>query len=225
MKKVIILSVCLVLTTLTFGQKKKSENKDFFNSKIGFGILLGYGKSQFNLKETNWNQTNLKDTFNSINTQSGQVLTLGSEMKLKLNNSFAYRQRLTISFENTKLKYDTKKNGIQNLDLKSVVIGLPIHFMYQTNLKTNRPFIYFGTTPKINLGDDKETKDKFQIKEFDLTADLGVGMEIKLKKFLIAPELSFSQGLLDINKNIGSSYSKTISKLIRQNVTLGIVIR
>ena len=225
MKKLIILVVFAGISITIFGQTKKGQSGDFFNRNVSFGILTGIGHSAFRVKESNWNQTNLKDTFNSLNPSSGLVVILGSEVKCRINNFLAYRQRFLLNFENTKLNFDTKKNGQQKLNFENVVIAAPMHFVFQSSYKNRRPFIFLGSTLKLNLGKEKELEEKFQLNLFDMTADLGLGVEIKMKKFLIAPELLFSQGLLNINKNIGTSYSNTISKLNRRSIILGIAIR
>ncbi len=225
MKKVIISTLCLVLTITTFGQKKKNINPDFFNRKVSFGIVTGIGQSAFKIKETNWNQTTLKDTFNSVIANSGLLVIIGNEVKFKITNNFSYRQRLLLNFESTTLQFDTKKHGVKKLKVQNVVIEAPIHFIFQRTFDNKRPYILLGSTLKYNLGQSKDVKDKFQIKPFDMTADLGIGIEIKLMKFLIAPELNFSQSLLNIQKNIGTNYSNTISKLGRQNVIFTIAVR
>lgn len=222
MKKVILYALCLVISLENFGQ----TNSNFFNKKVSFGIVTALGQSSFNLKQNNWNASNLKDSFNSVNTQSGLILLIGNEVKVKLNNTVSFRQRFQINFEGTTLKYDTKKFGLQKIKLKNIVLAAPIHFIFQSNHNKYRPFIFFGLTPKINLGNnDQAIKEKIELKTFDISTDIGIGIEIKFSKFLLAPEVSFSQGMLNTNKNIGSIYSNTISSLKKQNIVLGIAIR
>ena len=225
MKKVIISALCLVISITNFGQTKTNSSPDFFNKKVSFGIVTGIGQSVFKTTESNWAQTNLRDTFNSVQSKNGLIVILGQEAKVKLNSFISYRQRILLNFESSTLEFDTKKGGMQKLKLQNVVIAAPIHFMFQSNYEKYRPFIFLGSTLKYNLGQNKDVKDKFQIKPFDMTVDLGIGIEIKMKKFLIAPEINFSKGLFNIQNNIGTSYSKTISKLSRQNVLFTIAVR
>jgi hypothetical protein len=225
MKKVIISALCLVISITNFGQTKTNSGNDFFNKKVSLGIVIGIGQSVFKATESNWAQTNLKDSFNSIKSKNGVLVIVGQEVKVKLNNIISYRQRILLNFESSTLEFDNKKSGIQKLNLQNVVITAPIHFMFQSNYEKYRPFVLLGSTLKYNLGQDKDVKDKFQIKPFDMTVDLGIGIEIKMKKFLLAPEINFSQGLFNIQNNIGTNYSNTISKLSRQNVILTIAVR
>lgn len=225
MKKVIISVLCSVIATTNFGQTKTSTGADFFNRKVSFGIVTGIGQSFFKATESNWAQTNLKDSFNSVKSKNGVLLIIGQEVKFKLNNVISYRQRILLNFESSTLEFENKKNEIQQLKLRNILIAAPVHFMFQSNYKKYRPFLIAGSTIKYNLGQEKTVVDKFQIKPFDITADMGIGMEVKLNKFTIAPEINFSHGLLNIQNNLGTNYSNAFSKLSRQNVVFLVAVR
>jgi hypothetical protein len=64
-----------------------------------------------------------------------------------------------------------------------------------------------GTSPEYSLGQDTGYPDIRNYKNVGLSADVGIGAEFKLRKYAIAPELSFSNGLINAFRNNGTSYS------------------
>ena len=225
MKALIVILTLLCLTQISTGQQTKQPSTDFFNKKLSFGIFLGLEYLHLKLKESNWQQTNLKDTFNSINTTNKSGFFLGMQAKVRLTNNLYYRQAFQLTFESADLNFIRKSGITDKINIQNILLGFPIHFLFQSDRDKTRPFVFSGVTPKYLLGQTKEAESLIPLKNLGMTLDVGIGMEIKSKHFAVVPSLTLSNGLINVNKSINTSYSKTISSLKRQIINFTIALK
>jgi len=68
---------------------------------------------------------------------------------------------------------------------------------------------------------------KLPLNKTDLLGDIGFGIDIGFPKsnLILSPELKFSKGFIDMNKDINNFYTHSIDNLKRQMFTFSVYLR
>jgi hypothetical protein len=190
---------------LAFCQIKEASSL----KKISRGYIFGYGRTKFNINENSWNQTTYKDSLNSVNSKGSSGFSLGFLLKINLSQYLSFRPKAQLSFEETNLIYNKKVNGTEKIKIEQLFLDLPLHFTIQSCKGKNMPYALLGPTIRFALGSD-DPEDKLHLKKFDVSTDLGIGIELKQKQFVIAPEFIFSKGLMNMKGSINNLYNNVL---------------
>ena len=224
MKFKLILYFFILLCNNLIAQKSNIESKSEDKKFSKLGIYVGLGNQSYLIKETDWRLTNVKDTFNSIYSTKSINFNLGMQYQTKISKNIFFRQRFQLSFETSKYTFERKSSFIENIKKQNILIETPIHLLFQID-KQVKPYFFGGVTPKFSLGQDTGYQKIENYKNFDLEINYGIGIEIKLKKYSIAPEISFSNGILNSYNTNNSVYSSTISELKKQSINFTFIIK
>lgn len=115
MKFKLILYFFILLCNNLIAQKSNIESKNEDKKFSKLGIYVGWGNQSYLKKETDWRLTNLKDTFNFINSTKSIRHNLGMQYQSKVSKNIFYRQRFLLSFESSKYTFDRKSSFTENI--------------------------------------------------------------------------------------------------------------
>ena len=113
-------------------------------------------------------------------------------------------------------------------DLKNTYLAVPINLKFSAQRWNNiRPYMMVGVSGMVNL--TNKSQEIVQLKRTDLMLEVGLGCDLYLPFFKLAPELKFCYGLGDrIDKShvadIKDDYKKTYANSIMSGHTKMIVL-
>jgi hypothetical protein len=192
-------------------------------SKLSKGFAIGYDRTSFVIKENNWRQTAYKDTLNSISTEWSGGFTLGILLKVKLNQRFCFRPKFQFSFQQRILVYN-KKNEMEKVKAERIFFDFPLHFIFQKGLGKYSPYILFGSTVRFGFQAQDISEDLYA-KNFDFTGDIGFGLEIKLKDCVVAPEIFYSNGFVNLKSRVNNLYNNVLNSYKGRNISFTVNFR
>ena len=235
--KIILLHVILFFSLISIGQivddtsrivinnaLKKGTSIVSFADKYKIGFYLGYGVSNYCLKTKDISQTIFKDSLSSVKSGSDfSTMEFGVYVENSITNQIAIRSKLVMLYDAVNLNYNKPIIGNEKSKIESLSLTLPIHVIFQTKGTKTRGYFLCG--PSFTFGSSYDTKtSKKSVQTFDIPLEVGIGFYKRLKKFFVSPEIKFSQGLFNLNRNHPAFYSQAIDKLARQNIIFALTL-
>jgi len=192
-----ILAIISCTTQITAQFKELPANKKIM---LGFNIGLNYS----NLLVPNNN------SYSKVNNGSG--FRLGLVMSEEVNKKMSISPKAELSFNNCSVVYSNSTNTESSYRVYPADLDLMIHFTYKLKQGKYEPYILAGPNAKIPMIDYKAITQIYGNNP-DFAIDLGFGFEKKLSYFNLTPELRYSIGLLNVNKDpsLGHMYFHNIA--------------
>ena len=226
--RIAVLALCLVFSFAMYAQKEKPLNYRRFDERtLHFGFMLGFNKSNFTAFPIidAYEQYGLKSLV-AKSQPGGQV---GIVMTLKLGIPVVRLRFLpTLSFQERALQYTfansdpTKKDIFQEERINSTNLDFPLMFQFRTTRLNNfATYLLCGGQYTIDLQSQEKATQNFidpfiKIKKFDLSGQIGGGVEFFAPYFKFGIELkyahsfynSFIQDLTPVSKPIDRLYNQ-----------------
>lgn len=187
MKNLVFVFVGLFLSFTLFSQ----DSHDKEQKKFLFGISLGY------------NQPNLivdSDFVTDDQVINVKGFSVGSLAEMKFTDNISFLSRLGFTFGGGEILF--LSDTVENFGYKVIPISLDLsgHFMFKKRGGKLNPYFLIGPSYNKVIRDKDSDLERWSSKS-NVTIDFGVGLDYLFKKFIFAPELVYSYGLVDINSN------------------------
>lgn len=180
-------------------QKQKIKNLPYYDQRLlhwGFSLGLNLPDITFthtgNAAAEGWWATCPKV---SPSFEVGLMgdLAITEHLNFRVTPMLLFQER-TVRFSRTLLTGATETNQQQ---LKTTYIEIPASLKISTRRINNyRPYLVAGAQMDIDMGHEKETPIVFNYLDFGV--HIGMGCDIYLPFFKLAPEIRFNLGLLDM---------------------------
>ena len=198
------------------------------SGKLKIGIMLGSGISKLNPTLSGRQTSNIV----GVNPVNAASFNAGLSLHTSLNKSISFRPSVIVSFEKADVEFE-RRNVVggavvtETISNKSITGNLSAPLLLNLSDKKNVPYFLFGPSYSYIISTDKAGDTQLPFSKSVLSADIGLGINIELKKsgFIISPEFKFSSGLNNIKKESGSEYSTAISSLKKQGFNLNFYFR
>jgi hypothetical protein len=161
--------------------------------------------------------------------------SVGVLADMRLNNNLNLRITPTMHFGGKHLTFhnlselDTNgKPRTETQNMKNTYLAIPVDLKFSAQRWNNiRPYMLAGVSGMINL--TNKSQEIVQLKRTDLMLEVGLGCDLYLPFFKLAPELKFCYGLGDrIDKShvadIKDDYKKAYANSIKSGHTKMIVL-
>lgn len=145
---------------------------------------------------------------------------LGVFGRWQIGRGFAIQTGLSGSSLRAKIRFE--RNVSENF--RFVDLEVPLHFVF-TNPNGHFPLrgsILLGGSLDWNFA--SQTSDNLYLLRERLALDAGLGVEIRLKKWKIQPELLYSHGLNNLHDVNNTKYDWMIGRVVRDRLTLRLLI-
>lgn len=185
MKQIVILAAFMMVLTPSNAQERKKE-KDKFAT---FGFDLGVNRSNL--------------SFGSTQTDGDQI-TNGLGYRLGVVSNFQLTRRLSLapkaelSFNASRLSQEDVNYSVNPTNLELIA-----HAKYKFRKGRFSPYIIAG--PNFRVPVNNNIGDNIIPTREDVAIDVGIGLDVPLINFRVSPELRYSFGLKDINRDSGVS--------------------
>ena len=116
-----------------------------------------------------------------------------------------------------------RPDSIKTQEISSTQIEFPFLLKYQSDRRRNtRLYMVGGIKPSVTVGNRRNNPERNQLRavDSDLTLEYGVGLDLFYPYFKFAPELRFSYGLDNVLLPRNDLYTRSISSLRTNTVTL-----
>lgn len=194
---------------------------DHDNKKIYFGIMAGYNNSNFRVQQSEFFVET--DSILSVLAPKSPGFNLGIISNLRLNKHFDLRSTLGIAIGNRPLVYEEVNDVEVRKDIESVLLQLPIWLKFKSDRMNNfRFYVLGGARIDYDLASNSKKRKAFDIvklNRFDASVDYGLGVQIFFPMFILAPEITISQGIPNIHTPTqGLRYSTVLDKLFSRTI-------
>ena len=226
MKKRLLCCYFLCTTFLLIGQIKEKKNFEF-------GLVFGFKYNNLKTELSDWNALGIANSINSLETENRLGFDLGLLYKFNLTDHFAIVPQTILSFQNSTFKYDLTNEISHQEIITPVAVNIPLHFVFTRPLnKKINPSVLLGIRYIVDITDydisdfDLNTpfdEFKLRLQKQSTALDLGIGAEIKTKKFNLKPELLYSLGLEDFKGTETDIFNTAIASLHQDKIGIRIL--
>ena len=226
----IILACLLLVSSLgtCFSQNNPTDNLINYNKQwIHYGFLIGVHSSKFVTKYSQEFVSPAMDTVHSIIPGNLGGFKLGFVINMKVFEYLDFRVLPTVGFYENDLTYRFT-NGTTQRELKdATMIELPLMLKYKSARRGNLAmYMIFGVNPSLEAagkGDEADTREKLELRNWNIAIDVGVGLDIFYPYFKFSPEIRYSYGLRNMLTGPPTNrFDEGLSRVTTQN--LGIFI-
>jgi hypothetical protein len=221
--------LCLCISSAAIAQRDEVFRPNHDYNPYYFGISIGIGNNYLAFNRANRFLATLTpgsvDPFSitEISPINNLYYNLGLVGTLKLTDHVLIRANPTLLIIGSKNVFNFKIKGSptidQKLNVSSSIIHLPVAFKFQSDRYngfryTNLMRHYFLVGGKFDFdlainkvgeitpnGNFFNNKYPSVLKGTDLGAEIGVGLSFYLRYATVSPEVKFSYGLRNLNKN------------------------
>lgn len=197
---------------------------NFDEQFIHYGFLIGGHTSRFRLKYSDEFTTPALDSVHSILPTQKVGFKIGFIVNFHLFQYLDVRVAPTFSFYQLGLDY-RYDNGSELQELRDpTYFELPLLLKYKSVRRQNRAiYLLAGLTPAIKVSGNKKSEDSSErllIEKFNLSVDVGVGLDLFQQLFKFSPEVRYSFGLLNVLDSQDNDFSAGIESLNIHSFTI-----
>ncbi len=224
------LQIVLLLTLAcgdSFGQHFKwarRNNPEFDRRKISYGFMIGLHTSAYQVKYSDQFVTPSMDTVHSVQAQFTPGFSLGFLVNLRFNDVLDLRIMPKAGFYNHKLIYYYTDNSTNTQTVETTMVEFPILLKYKSNRRGNvRMYMVGGFTPAIEASGKNDIQGSvsgIDIRNWNLSADVGLGFDFYFPLFKLSQEIRFSKGLVNMLGPDPSIYSAPLKSLNTNTISV-----
>lgn len=203
----VIVAVLLFSASATYcyAQGENMNNTGFDTKKYYFGITFGFNSSSYKITHDEWFIDN--DSIQEVTPLWRPGLQLGLMANVRLSNfidfrtipSFVLREK-AVRFRQYDRNINDHKDTLSAAE--SVLFHWPFEFKFKSDRQNNfRFYAILGGKVDYDFNSavsKRKVGELLAVKPFDVGANAGLGFEFYFPNFILAPEIKFSQGLINI---------------------------
>lgn len=162
----------------------------------------------------------------NASSNSGATVEAGGFYYFPLTTKFIFRPGISFHYQSTSIEFQRREAAggpviTETLDQSEILAGLAGLFQYRLG---SRPYIIAGPAIQYSIADMGNSSATFLIKKFNFLGSVGLGIDLDLKKMILSPEIRFTHGFSNLNKE-GTVYNSSMSDLKRSSITAGFYFR
>ena len=197
-----ILFLLAMLLSLSSGsvlaQKQKLRNLPYYDQRLlHWGFSLGLDLTDMVITHSG---NAAGEGWWAMCPDVNPAFMVGLMGDLAITEHLNLRVSPSIHFQERKVAFRREVNGVEEKNsqqLKSTYLEVPVSLKVSTRRINNyRPYLVTGLQGSFDLLHEKEAP--LELRRFDLGIHIGVGCDLYLPFFKLAPELRFNLGLLDM---------------------------
>ncbi|UXX80030.1 PorT family protein [Reichenbachiella carrageenanivorans] len=216
---------CCLVATESHAQISGAINlPNFDEQSVHYGFMIGGHKSRFRLKYSDEYITPALDSVHSILPTDKFGFKIGFIVNFHVFQYMDIRVAPTFSFYQLGLDYRYDNGEVYNELRDPTYFELPVLFKYKSVRRENRAiYLLAGITPAVKVSGNKKDEDaseRLLIDKFNLSLDVGVGLDLFQELFKFSPEVRYSFGLLNVLDSEQNDFSAGIESLNIHSFTI-----
>lgn len=219
-----IFLMSLICTRVQAQRQVEVNNPNYDNRFLSYGFLIGLHTSSYQLKYSQEFVDDL-DSVYSISPRFSTGFSLGFIVNFRASDFLDIRLLPTVAFYEHQLEYRFLDEPTQNEIVETTVVEFPILLKYKSERRGNtRMYFVGGLKPGFEASGKNDIQegsdDNLNINQFNLSLDLGFGIDIYYPLFKFSPEIRFSRGMTNMLEPNNSPLSAGIDRLNTNTITL-----
>lgn len=178
-----------------------SFTQKFQNKWAHFGILMGYNRSEFRVRQSE--RFLFNDSIAGIESLKGPGFNLGIITNVHLGRHFDLRFLPSMTFAERNLSYSTFLDTSFSQTIESINVEFPLLLKFKSDpYKDMRFYVLAGMKYTIDLASNanaRNAENLVKVGQHDLLMEYGFGFEFYFPYFIFAPELRLSQGIFNVH--------------------------
>ncbi|MDB5260789.1 MAG: PorT family protein [Adhaeribacter sp.] len=219
------LMVGLLATGFTsWAQDKKYIQKNLSNhddKTMHYGFYLAVNTSRFTIKHSDYYVNRLRDSI-AVNPKFYPGFAIGFVLNRRITDFIDLRFLPGVSFYSRGVEYKTSSKTVMQ-ELGATSIELPLLFKLKSLRRGNiRMYFVGGAKAGIDIGNKKKANasTELEVNNQDFAIEYGVGLDMFYPFFKFAPELRFSNGIINRYAPGLNPYSRSVQGVWSNTVTL-----
>lgn len=226
--KIFLFFILFMISASVFAQHRNLQNQPYVDRRpFHIGFTLGIHTQDLILTQSGYVNENEEVWFSEIPNYS-PGLTIGIIGDAYINGYTNLRVIPTILLGEKNFVFKEQVSGKEySTSIRNNYISIPFHLKVSANRTNNfRPYMILGGYGSVELASKKNLA--VLLKPYDFGIEFGLGCDLYLPMFKLAPELKFSFGLIDIIENDRTDlkedellkYANSLSRATQRMVTL-----
>ena len=219
MKKIVYILTLILFAFPSFAQKRKVQNQPYADHKLyHFGFHIGLHTQDLILTNNGIASPGGEKLFAEIPSYS-PGFSIGVIGDLFLNPYMNLRTTPTIHFGDKTIYFKDFANDEEILtNIRSNYLSIPLNLKISSmRLNNYRPYIIGGIYGAIDMGQKKG--NPILLKQIDYGFEFGVGCNIYMPFFKLAPELKFKFGLPNMLENDRADLTNEADKIYTNSLS------
>jgi len=186
-----------------------------------YGLFLALNVSRFQLQHSQYYVNNQKDTL-LVNPRFGPGFMGGFVINRRLTDFIDARFVPGVAFYSRSMVFNDNGTEVTQ-EMPSIAMEFPLQFKLKSLRRGNvRMYFVGGVKGTTDFGNKKQDNASVELgfKNQDVAVEYGVGLELFYPYFKFAPELRFSNGLLNRYATNKNPYSLSTQSLRSNTITL-----
>jgi hypothetical protein len=203
----------------------KRNNPNYDQRKLSYGFLIGLHSSAYQIKYSDKFVTPALDTVHSVEPEWSPGFSLGFIVNYRLDELWDLRITPLVAFYEHKLRYtftDDTKSETQLVE--TTMVELPILIKFKSERRENtRMYMIGGIKPGLEASGKRGLQNvttALEVKNVNVSLDLGFGFDIYYPLFKFSPEIRFSRGLVNVLDNTTNKYGVPLSRVNTNMITV-----
>jgi hypothetical protein len=202
----------------------RQNNPLYDEKRISYGFVLGVHTSRYQVKYSDQFVTQDFDTVHSVTSASSPGFSIGFLVNLRLNEVLDLRLMPKGGFYDHKLKYSyTDETQLEQL-IETTLLEFPFLLKYKSMRRGNvRMYVVGGMTPSFELSGKNDVESataNLDIKNSNLSLDVGLGFDLYFPFFKFSQEIRFSRGVSDMLGPAPSDFKDPLSRLNTNTISI-----
>lgn len=201
------------------------NNPEYDNKMVSYGFLIGLHTTAYQLKYSDEFVTNSLDSIYAITPKWSPGFSLGFIVNMRLTDLVDFRVLPKVAFYEHELVYERLDDSPIEELVETTIVEFPMLIKYKSARRGNvRMYLTGGIKPGIEASGkndiERASDDNLKIREFNVSMDVGFGLDIYYPLFKFSPELRFSKGIRNMLGPQGNDFSAGIDRLNTNTITL-----
>lgn len=218
--------VVLICSSAAWSQRQVGINNPNYDDRfISYGFLIGIHTSAYQLKYSDEFVSRSMDSVYSISPRWSGGFSLGFIVNMRVADFLDIRALPTVAFYEHSLEYQRLDLPVVNELVETTVVELPILLKYKSERRGNvRMYFVGGVKPGLEASGKNDVEsvgdDNLNIREFNMSVDVGFGVDLYYPLFKFSPEIRFSRGIQNMLGTAQNEFSAGIDRLNTNTITL-----
>lgn len=161
-------------------------------NKVKFGISTGINCSLLHANSTLPNNSEI------INGIGSKIAFL---MDYPISKNFIFSPKVEFAFNNCTVEIpNSLTNTTTSYEVFPATFNFMSHFLYRIGNSSVKPYVLLGPGLILPVNVKQQSTSDFT-SPVDFAMDIGIGFEKHFKKWILAPEIRYSKGFRNVNRN------------------------
>lgn len=225
-RKIILFLLFVFCFGYSFSQRRVEMNNPNYDDRfLSYGFLIGVHTSAYQIKYSDEFVQPGLDSLYSISPRWSAGFSLGFIVNLNLSEFLDFRLLPKVSFYEHRLDYQRLDAPLIEELVETTVVEFPLVFKYKSERRGNtRMYMVGGIKPGIEASGkndvDEVSEENINIKTFNTSLELGIGLDIYYPLFKFSPEIRFSKGLTNMLGDKENMFSAGLDRVSTNTITL-----